>query len=100
MTSYTPDPRHLGPTGRQRAPAADGTLARRARYSRWDGTQSVADLEADEILDALADDVMAEGDISEALRRLIERGWRGSDPDGNLFDISTVGWGYKRRIDL
>ena len=25
---------------------------------------------------------------------------RGSDPDGNLFDISTVGWGYMRRIDL
>ena len=80
MTSYTPDPRHLGPSGRQRDVAADGTLARRARYSRWDGTQSVADLEADEILDALADDVMAEGDVSEALRRLIERGWRASDP--------------------
>jgi len=25
---------------------------------------------------------------------------RGSDPDGNLFDISTVGWGQKRRMDL
>jgi catechol-2,3-dioxygenase len=25
---------------------------------------------------------------------------RGSDPDGNLFDISTVGWGGKRRMDL
>ena len=25
---------------------------------------------------------------------------RGSDPDGNLFDISTVGWGAKRRMDL
>ncbi len=25
---------------------------------------------------------------------------RGSDPDGNLFDISTVGWGVKRRLDL
>ena len=80
MTSYTPDPRHLGPSGRQRSAADDGTLARQARYSRWDGTQSITDLEADEILDALADDVMAEGDISEALRRLIERGWRGSDP--------------------
>jgi len=80
MTSYTPDPRHLGPSGRQRLARADGTLARRARYSRWDGTQTIADLEADEILDSLADDVMAEGDIGEALRRLIERGWRGSDP--------------------
>ena len=25
---------------------------------------------------------------------------RGSDPDGNLFDISTFGWGVKRRMDL
>lgn len=25
---------------------------------------------------------------------------RGSDPDGNLFDISTFGWGVKRRMNL
>ncbi len=31
-------------------------------------------------MDALADDVMAEGDLGEALRRLMERGWRGRDP--------------------
>ena len=80
MTSYTPDPGHLGSSGRRPSTNADGTLARQARYSRWDGTQSIVDLEADEILDALAEDVMAEGDIGEALRRLIERGWRGSDP--------------------
>jgi uncharacterized protein with von Willebrand factor type A (vWA) domain len=80
MTSYTPDPRHLGPSGRRRRVGAEGTLARRARYSRWDGTQSISDLEAEEIIDALADDVMAEGDVEEALRRLIERGWRSSDP--------------------
>ena len=80
MTSYTPDPGHLGSSGRRQSANAEGTLARRARYSRWDGTQSIVDLEADEILDALAEDVMAEGDIGEALRRLIERGWRGSDP--------------------
>ena len=46
------------------------------RYSRWDGRSSVPDLDADEILDALSDDVMAEGDLTEALRRLMERGWR------------------------
>ncbi len=51
----------------------------RARYSRWDGTQRLSDLEVDEILDALADDVMAEGDLADALRRLMERGWRTGD---------------------
>ncbi|HEU4571792.1 MAG TPA: VWA domain-containing protein, partial [Candidatus Limnocylindrales bacterium] len=42
--------------------------------------QTIPALDADEILDALADDVMAEGDLAEALRRLMERGWRTSDP--------------------
>ena len=59
------------------APAA---LARAARYSRWDGSQRLPDLDADEILQALSDDVMAEGDLAEALRRLMERGWRSNDP--------------------
>jgi uncharacterized protein with von Willebrand factor type A (vWA) domain len=40
----------------------------------------VPDLAAEEILDAVADDVMAEGDVAEALRRLVERGWRSGDP--------------------
>src|SRR3954469_7624134 len=84
MTGYTPDPRDLGPIAPPRRPmsaaeAADA-LARAARYSAWDGSQQVADLDADEIIDALADDVMAEGDLAEALRRLMDRGWRTGDP--------------------
>jgi uncharacterized protein with von Willebrand factor type A (vWA) domain len=79
MTAYSPDPRDL--TGRvPRADDALAELARRARYSRWDGTQRLPDLAADEILKALSDDVMAEGDLAEALRRLMERGWRSGDP--------------------
>jgi uncharacterized protein with von Willebrand factor type A (vWA) domain len=79
MTGFTPDPRHLGSPGGAINPR-DPILARAARYARWDGTQSIPALDADEILDALADDVMAEGDLAEALRRLMERGWRGHDP--------------------
>src|SRR5947207_7894626 len=60
--------------------ADDDVLIRAARYSHWDGSQSLPDLDAEEILEALADDVMAEGDLSSALRRLMERGWRSSDP--------------------
>jgi uncharacterized protein with von Willebrand factor type A (vWA) domain len=79
MTAYSPDPRDL--SGRvPRADDALAQLARRARYSRWDGSQRLPDLDADEILKALSDDVMAEGDLAEALRRLMERGWRSSDP--------------------
>jgi len=56
-------------------------LVQHARFGRWDGSQRVADLSADEIIDALTDDVMADGDVGEALQRLLERGWRSGDPD-------------------
>ena len=79
MTAYSPDPRDLtGRVPRGDDPVAE--LARQARYSRWDGTQRVPDLEADEILHAISDDLMSEGDLAEALRRLMERGWRSGDP--------------------
>ncbi|HET7677588.1 MAG TPA: hypothetical protein VFK38_07025, partial [Candidatus Limnocylindrales bacterium] len=72
-------------TGPQPLDHAPGRPAR-FRYSRWDGTQRLPDLAADEILDAIADDVMAEGDVTEALRRLFQRGLQrphdGSGHDG------------------
>jgi uncharacterized protein with von Willebrand factor type A (vWA) domain len=86
VTAYSPDPRDLGPEAarvgppRARGESSAEALARAARYSAWDGSQELADLDADEILRALADDVMAEGDLAEALRRLMERGWRTGDP--------------------
>jgi len=79
MTSYVPDRRDLD-GGSAVGSARDPLLARAARYARWDGSQTIPALDADEIMDALADDVMAEGDLGEALRRLMERGWRGRDP--------------------
>jgi uncharacterized protein with von Willebrand factor type A (vWA) domain len=54
-------------------------LPRHARFSRWDGSQRLPDLDADEILRALSDDMMAEGDLASALRRLMERGWQSGD---------------------
>jgi uncharacterized protein with von Willebrand factor type A (vWA) domain len=79
MSAFSPDPRDLGP-GSRSGPGRDALLTRAARYARWDGTQSIPALDADEIIDALADDVMAEGDLAEALRRLMERGRRTGDP--------------------
>ncbi len=80
MTAFfTPDRRDLRDPLRPETEAHDAVL-RRARFSRWDGSQQVPDLSAEEVLDALADDVMAEGDVEEALRRLVERGWRSNDP--------------------
>ncbi len=52
------------------------------RYSEWDGTQDF-NLDPDELLKALSDDVLAHGDISQALRQLLRRGFM--RPDGTRF---------------
>jgi uncharacterized protein with von Willebrand factor type A (vWA) domain len=44
------------------------------RYSRWDGTQSVPDFSADDVLDDIADDVLGYGDLKTALQRLMNQG--------------------------
>jgi uncharacterized protein with von Willebrand factor type A (vWA) domain len=48
------------------------------RYSRWDGSQSLPPFDADDVLDALSDDILAEGDVRRALRRLMQRGLQGT----------------------
>jgi uncharacterized protein with von Willebrand factor type A (vWA) domain len=48
-------------------------------YSRWDGTQRIEGLDADDILNALADDYMEDGNLQQALRRLMQDGIRGED---------------------
>src|SRR6202022_2761091 len=44
------------------------------RYSRWDGTQKLDDLDAGDVLDALSDDLMNYGDLNAALQRLLRWG--------------------------
>src|SRR5215475_8407694 len=46
----------------------------RIRYSRWDGTQNIGDLDADDLLAAMSDDLVAGGDIRRALQRMFQRG--------------------------
>ncbi len=79
MTFLTPDPRHLDTPSRD-GRARDPGLHARAEYARWDGSQTMADLSADEIVDALADDLLERGDVAEALRDLMERGRQSDDP--------------------
>jgi uncharacterized protein with von Willebrand factor type A (vWA) domain len=50
------------------------------RYSRWDGTQNLSDLDADDLLAAMSDDLMSDGDLWSALRRMFQRG--AQDPQG------------------
>ena len=46
----------------------------RFRYSRWDGTQKLDELDAGDVLDALSDDLMNYGDLNAALQRFLRWG--------------------------
>src|SRR2546430_5596361 len=48
-------------------------------YSRWDGTQNIEGLDADDILNALSDDYMEDGNLQQALKRLMQEGIRNED---------------------
>ncbi len=55
-------------------------MTARYDYRRWDGSQDFADLDPDDLLAGLTDDLLAGGDLSDALRRLLRSGMR--TPDG------------------
>jgi uncharacterized protein with von Willebrand factor type A (vWA) domain len=44
------------------------------RYSRWDGLQEPFGLDADEIMEAMSDDLLDDGDLWRALQRMFRRG--------------------------
>src|SRR5438128_10759647 len=46
------------------------------RYSRWDGTQTGFDIDADSIFGEITDDLLYHGDLNAALRRLMQSGFR------------------------
>ena len=56
-------------------------MASRFTYSRWDGTQRGFELDADSLLDELADDLTYHGDINTAMRKMMQNGLK--DANGN-----------------
>ena len=54
------------------------------RYSRWDGTQQVFPLDEESLLEAMSDDILAQGDTSRALRNLFQRGVQGKDHEQRI----------------
>ncbi|MCC6175295.1 MAG: VWA domain-containing protein [Chloroflexi bacterium] len=44
------------------------------RYSRWDGSQQIFGLDAEQVMDAMSDDLLEDGDLWKALQRLFRRG--------------------------
>ncbi|MDE3073986.1 MAG: VWA domain-containing protein [Chloroflexota bacterium] len=49
------------------------------RYSRWDGSQQVFPFDADDIMRALSDDLLADGDLWSALERVMQWGLDGNN---------------------
>ena len=54
-------------------------LYRTYRYSQWDGTQRIFDIDADELMDRLSDDLLNQGDVMQALRDLFRQGMQDRD---------------------
>jgi uncharacterized protein with von Willebrand factor type A (vWA) domain len=46
------------------------------RYSRWDGTQQVMPFDAEAIMEAISEDVLAHGDVRRALEKLMQQGYK------------------------
>ena len=44
------------------------------RYSRWDGTQRIFELDEDQLMEELSNELLAHGDLQRALRNLLQRG--------------------------
>src|SRR5579884_746813 len=49
----------------------------RYTYSRWDRTQLTGEVEADDLMRALADDLLSDGDVGNALERVVRWGMQG-----------------------
>ena len=54
-------------------------LYRSYKYSQWDGTQRIFELDADELMDRLSDDILNQGDVMQALRDLLRQGLQDRD---------------------
>jgi len=59
-------------------------MSARYDYSSWDGSQEFADLDAEDLLAALSDDLLATGDLSDAIERMLRGGIE--MPDGERID--------------
>ena len=54
-------------------------LYRTYRYSQWDGSQRIFDLDADELMDRLSEEILKQGDVMRALREMFRRGLQTRD---------------------
>jgi uncharacterized protein with von Willebrand factor type A (vWA) domain len=44
------------------------------KYSEWDGSQNIFDMDADELMDKVSDDIMSNSNLSDIMRRMMRNG--------------------------
>ncbi|MSQ40601.1 MAG: hypothetical protein EXR55_02850 [Dehalococcoidia bacterium] len=49
------------------------------RYSRWNSAQEIFPLDEEDLMDQLADQMMASGDVASSLRTMMQRGLQGKE---------------------
>ncbi|NNN21068.1 MAG: hypothetical protein HKL80_03595, partial [Acidimicrobiales bacterium] len=54
-------------------------MSNRWEYRAWDGTQDFLELDAQSIMEQITDDLLYHGDVSAALRRLLQNGFIGAN---------------------
>ena len=54
-------------------------MTARYHYRNWDGSQDIPEFDTDELLQALAEDLLENGDLEGALERLMRRGFERAD---------------------
>ena len=54
-------------------------LYRTRRYSQWDGSQQIFELDADQLMDLLSEDILNHGDVMQALRDMMRQGPQNHD---------------------
>ena len=54
-------------------------MSARFTYSRWDGTQTGFEFDADAAFDELTDELLYHGDVNAALRRMMQDGLQDRD---------------------
>ncbi len=75
-------------------------MTARYHYRRWDGTQDLAGLDPDEVLAELTEDLLAGGDVEDALRRLLRGGLRTAGGEQVLGSRQLLERLRRRRAEL
>lgn len=75
-------------------------MTARYDYSRWDGSQEHLALDPDELLAELTDELLAGGDLDDALRRLLRNGMRTADGQRLMGSRQLLEQLRRRRAEL